>query len=84
MRKANALIRAYSESDPNLYFLGVFSQFLDRTGRPRPELYIQDQLHLKPDGYKIWVAALRPLLAEIVRSDGDRVLHSAEYVDLPR
>jgi hypothetical protein len=35
---------------------------LDATGKTRPELFIEDQLHLKPAGYVIWTKVLTPYL----------------------
>ena len=32
-------------------------------GKPKPELFVQDGLHMTPAGYDIWTAALKPLLA---------------------
>jgi lysophospholipase L1-like esterase len=37
---------------------------LDARGRPRPELLRDDGLHMKPAGYAIWIAALKPVLAD--------------------
>jgi lysophospholipase L1-like esterase len=31
-------------------------------GKPNKELLVEDGLHMTPAGYKIWNAALRPLL----------------------
>ncbi len=65
MRKANRLIEEFSKRDKGLRFLNTFPQMLDAKGGPRPELYVADQLHLKPAGYAIWVKALTPVLAEL-------------------
>jgi lysophospholipase L1-like esterase len=62
-RAANALIRTSCESQPWVTYLDVEAAMLGADGKPRPELYVQDGLHMTSEGYKIWTAALRPLLS---------------------
>ena len=64
-RAANALIRAACAAQPGVAYLDVEGPMLGADGKPRPELYVQDGLHMTPEGYKIWTAALRPLLARV-------------------
>jgi lysophospholipase L1-like esterase len=45
-------------------FIPVRELFFDKTHKPRPELFIQDQLHLNADGYKILARAVRPFLVK--------------------
>ena len=61
-RAANALVRRYCAADPLLTYLDIETPMLGSDGRPRPELFVQDGLHLSAEGYRIWNAALRPLL----------------------
>ena len=44
-------------------FVDISGVMLDAQGRPRPELFREDGLHMKPAGYALWTAALRPVLA---------------------
>jgi lysophospholipase L1-like esterase len=43
-------------------FIPVRERLFDKTHKPRPELFIADQLHLNADGYKILAHAVRPFL----------------------
>jgi lysophospholipase L1-like esterase len=61
-RAANALIRRRCDTELWLTFVDVETPMLGADGRPRPELYLEDGLHLSPEGYRIWNEALRPLL----------------------
>lgn len=63
MRRANALIKRFAGPAKNVRFVDVYDQMLTKAKGPRPELFVEDQLHMKPAGYAIWVHTLRPLLA---------------------
>ncbi len=62
MIRANALIAAECAKDPRRTFLDIFPLMLDAEGKERRELYKDDMLHMKPEGYVIWTKALAPLL----------------------
>lgn len=63
MQEANALIKQYIEAHPQrLRFADVGKPMLGPDGQPRPELYVEDGLHMTPAGYKIWKRVLRPYL----------------------
>jgi lysophospholipase L1-like esterase len=66
MRAANRLIEATCKATPGLAFLDVFTPMLGADGKPRPELYIEDQLHMSRQGYELWIDLLRPVLAKWV------------------
>lgn len=53
-RKANALVKAYSATDPHMAFIDFYDRMVTSEGGPRPELFIQDQLHMNLHGYSIW------------------------------
>ena len=54
VKETNALIQAYSTTEPQLDYIDIFSAMLDAQGQPRPELFLGDRLHLNADGYAIW------------------------------
>lgn len=62
MKKANRLIKDFDRHHKGLIFVDLFDQMLTKTGGPRPELFVQDQLHMSPLGYKIWVTAMKKIL----------------------
>jgi lysophospholipase L1-like esterase len=62
MRMANAMIRAICERDDRLGFLDLDNLMLGWDERPRRDLFVDDGLHLSPQGYQVWSAALRPFL----------------------
>ncbi|TAM34036.1 MAG: hypothetical protein EPN68_00250 [Rhodanobacter sp.] len=64
MREANQGIRRWAATQKNVRYVDTASKMLDAHGQPRPELLRDDGLHMKPSGYAIWIAALKPVLAD--------------------
>lgn len=61
-RKANWLIRQYSLTQNDLVFIDTFPAMLNEKGEPRPELFVEDQLHMNASGYAIWKKIIAPYL----------------------
>lgn len=64
MKQANALIAAQCAKDDRLKYVDVFGPMLGDDGKPRPELFVKDGLHLNDEGYKLWASILRPHLVD--------------------
>jgi lysophospholipase L1-like esterase len=62
MRQVNALVAAYCKRDERLRYVDVATPLLGADGRPRPELFARDGLHLNERGYALWASILRPHL----------------------
>jgi lysophospholipase L1-like esterase len=62
MKTANALIERQCREDKLLVYLDVFTPMLGEDGKPRPELFIKDGLHLNETGYKLWAATIKQYL----------------------
>jgi lysophospholipase L1-like esterase len=62
MRTANRLIAAECAKDPRCTFVDINTPMAGPNGLPPPELFRDDQLHLKPAGYAIWTKVLTPYL----------------------
>lgn len=69
MAKANALIAETCQSDNALTFVDIWTPMLGDDGRPRPELFVQDGLHLNQAGYKLWSGIVRELLPIVPPAD---------------
>ncbi|MCD6052045.1 MAG: Argininosuccinate lyase [Verrucomicrobia bacterium] len=59
VKEANSLIEAYCKSDKRLDFIDVFPAMLGTDGKPRPELLVEDGLHMTPEGYKLWTSIVK-------------------------
>jgi len=54
MEEVNRMVAEYSETDPLLSWVDTPTPMLDADGKPRPELFVDDGLHMTPAGYDIW------------------------------
>ena len=63
MRAANAMIEQFCQRDDRLGFVDVDHALLGWDEKPRPELYVEDGLHLSAAGYQILTALVRPFLS---------------------
>lgn len=62
MLRANERIRAHAGERPYLDFIDVWEPMLGDDGRPMPELFLDDGLHMNEKGYAIWSDAVAPFL----------------------
>ena len=62
VREANRRIEAIAKSDPKLAFINVFSAMLGADGLPKPDIFVEDKLHMNEKGYAIWKEVVGPFL----------------------
>lgn len=62
-RQANGLIREFISRQPNLSYIDVFTPMLGADGKPRRDLFVEDQLHLNARGYELWKSLVLPAIA---------------------
>lgn len=60
----NKALEHFTEGRISSKYVNVWNPMLDAAGNPRPELFLGDMLHMKPEGYKIWKEQIRPILKE--------------------
>jgi lysophospholipase L1-like esterase len=60
--RTNRQLAEAAAADPRIDFIDVFTPMLDTGGEPRPELFVEDGVHLTPEGYAIWTRTIRPHL----------------------
>lgn len=61
VQHANTLIKDFLSAYTNTQFVDVNSKMLNN-GQPRPELFLEDMLHMNQAGYDIWIKELTPYL----------------------
>ncbi|HEX9785109.1 MAG TPA: GDSL-type esterase/lipase family protein [Opitutaceae bacterium] len=60
VREANALVASYAKENRHVEFIDVFSHMMAPNGLPKPDIFIDDRLHMNEKGYKIWRAIVAP------------------------
>ncbi len=58
---ANQLIKSYLSSYSRTGFVDVNSKMMIKD-QLRPELFLEDMLHMRPAGYQIWIKEIKPHL----------------------
>ena len=58
----NDMIEKYLSKQKNAEFINVWKPMLGANGRPRPELFVEDNLHMNAKGYAIWQKLIEPTL----------------------
>ncbi len=62
MTKANNLIKAEIKKHKKIQFADLGAKMLGMNGKPLPDIFIQDGLHMNTKGYAIWRENLLPFL----------------------
>jgi lysophospholipase L1-like esterase len=63
MQEANAHVERLSNADSRIIYVDTATPMLGEDGRPRPELFLDDGLHLNVAGYTLWTDLLRKTIA---------------------
>jgi lysophospholipase L1-like esterase len=64
----NGAIKTYAVSHPHVEYVDVNPVLFDANGKPRIDLYMGDELHLRPPAYEGFATILKPVLT---RAFGD-------------
>jgi len=62
MREGNKLIMDFLKTKKQTGFIDVYKDMIDDEGKPRQELFLDDNLHMNKTGYAIWKKAIEPYL----------------------
>ena len=64
MAKANSLVRDACSKDKRLGYIDIWQPMLGDNGKPRPDLFLRDGLHLNANGYALWTSIVKPHLVK--------------------
>ena len=64
VRALNSLIQAFCAKDERLQYLDVHPVMLAPNGEPKPDIFVEDQLHMNALGYELWKGVVGPILAD--------------------
>ena len=65
MKELNEQVQSFAGLHSNLHYADIATPMLDEDGKPMPELFVQDGLHMTSAGYDIWTDVLGKLLHSI-------------------
>jgi len=60
MEQANLLIKSFLQKQKNTSFIDVYHSMLLADGKPMPEIFLEDSLHMNAKGYAIWKKVMQP------------------------
>lgn len=61
-REANALVAAWAATQRGVDVIDVSTPMLDAHGRPDARWFVEDRLHLNPQGYALWRRLVSPYI----------------------
>lgn len=64
MSRLNAMLAATAQEHGHVTFIDIATPMLGNDGQPRPELFVEDRLHLNRAGYELWRDTIRPVLVQ--------------------
>ncbi|RKS97863.1 GDSL-type esterase/lipase family protein [Chryseobacterium defluvii] len=62
MKKANKKIACFMKKEPNAEFIDITKVMQDSNGNVRKDIFLEDRLHLTPEGYKLWTSVMNPYM----------------------
>lgn len=62
MNEANKKIAAFMKKEPRAEFIDITKVMEDRDGNVRNDLFVEDMLHMTPEGYKLWTSVMNPYM----------------------
>jgi lysophospholipase L1-like esterase len=58
----NGMLKAWAEKNKHVTYADVWTPMLDPSGKVKDDLFIEDGLHMKANGYEIWAHVLAPYI----------------------
>lgn len=62
MKQANLMIKSFLTKQKNTSFINIYNPMLLPGGKPKPDIFLEDSLHMNEKGYAIWKKAIQPHL----------------------
>jgi lysophospholipase L1-like esterase len=58
MKEANKQIAAFMKKEKNSEFIDITKVMQDSNGNVRKDLFVEDMLHMTPEGYQLWTSVM--------------------------
>lgn len=62
MKEANKKIANFMKKQPNSAFIDITKVMQDENGNVRKDLFVEDMLHMTPEGYRLWTSVMNPYM----------------------
>jgi len=62
MKAANALVEKFAKENDLVEYIDIATPGIGQNGKPIPEFFVKDGLHLNAAGYELWKAVVKPYL----------------------
>ena len=62
MISGNEMIKKFLASRKRTAYIDVYKEMIDDEGKPRTDIFLDDNLHMNRDGYAIWIKSIQPYL----------------------
>ncbi|KNB60150.1 GDSL-type esterase/lipase family protein [Chryseobacterium sp. Hurlbut01] len=62
MKKANKKIAKFMKKEKNAEFIDITKVMNDANGNIRKDLFVEDMLHMTPEGYRLWTKVMGPYM----------------------
>ncbi len=60
--EVNALIKSYLKTQKKAKYIDITKVMNDANGKLRTDIFLEDRLHMKPEGYRLWARVMKPYL----------------------
>lgn len=62
MKEANKKIADFMKKQPHSAFIDITKVMQDENGNVRKDLFVEDMLHMTPEGYRLWTSVMNPYM----------------------
>lgn len=64
MQEANKMVADVCARNDLLTYIDIAAPMLGADGKPKKDIFKKDNLHMNAEGYKLWTAAVKPILVK--------------------
>lgn len=62
VKEVNQMIESYLKTQKRAEYIDITEIMNDSEGKVRTDIFLDDMLHMKPEGYKLWTKVMAPYL----------------------
>lgn len=66
IQQLNTALDKYCQSEDYLHFIDTADEYLGSNGEPIDKYFVEDQLHLNPEGYQVWSRLIKQAFDKVL------------------